>query len=586
MKTLKLFNGVISKESNDSPYINTELGYIIEPNALWLKNEIVEYYKTQQLNGEELNKTFHKSWAKIKNSSRYELLFHQIMHYFSTYGSEFKSEMYVPNEILELPNENIKFKVIKGYTKEEMIEKCLGLLQSGIALKRETIEDVINLLTNDLDYGFNGNENIKNKEAIIYLADKYNILPKDIMEFFRYIIYKTTDETLLIKNDYLINKIKESTYNPQKQFNDFGLIKLAEIFNRFKPLFLAFKNKCPQTINKISKLSKTYHKPLVVNKLNTVTSELLTKKDIHWLDNATPFAIFKALQACYSRMNGQNTFIYRIRNGKSWVKTKGINSVNQKNYNFILDYLKNKIDFTDKKFYLPKDIEYTLPTSEKMFVGNIPTGTKFHGEKLAVGIYWENQWGANDFDLSTIDRIGNKIGWNSEYKNNNNSLLYSGDLTNAINGAAEYMYATNGLSEPNLIYNNVYDGDSNSVFNFIIGKGDNIDYNYMINPNKVIANVKTISPQKESVLGFMLPNDKNNQTFILLNFGTGNMSVSSYNEQSDLMIKGLYEQWSNQYMFHNLINDLNGEIVNDPKTADYNYSIDSLEKDSFTKIFH
>jgi len=39
----------------------------------------------------------------------------------------------------------------------------------------------------------------------------------------------------------------------------------AEIFNRFKPLFLAFKTKCPKTINKISKLSKTYHKPLVSN---------------------------------------------------------------------------------------------------------------------------------------------------------------------------------------------------------------------------------------------------------------------------------------------------------------------------------
>jgi len=275
------------------------------------------------------------------------------------------------------------------------------------------------------------------------------------MEFFRYIIYKVTGETLLIKSNEVIEAIKNSNYNPTVQFEQFGLEKMAEIFNRFKPLFLAFKPKCSKTINKISKLSKTYHKPLITNPLNLVTSIVLTDDDRHWLDNATPFALFKALSACYNRINGQYTFAYRIRNGKSFIKTKKASGAIWPNYYFILYYLKEHFDLTDKKFFLPHDVEYALPTSEKMYVGNIPTGSKFYGESLAIGVYWENNWGANDLDLSGLN-IGGKVGWNAQYKQNKGSLMYSGDLTNAPSGAVEYLYAQNGLTEPTLITNNVF----------------------------------------------------------------------------------------------------------------------------------
>ena len=83
------------------------------------------------------------------------------------------------------------------------------------------------------------------------------------------------------------------------------------------------------------------------------------------------------------------------------------------------DSRKSKYSLNGKSFYLPSDVKYALPTSEKMFVGNIPTGTKFLGDNLAVGIYWENEWGATDLDLSAIN-IDGKVGWNSSYNQNNN----------------------------------------------------------------------------------------------------------------------------------------------------------------------
>ncbi len=582
MKTLKLFNAVVARAYNEKPYISEE-GYIIEPESVWAKDQIIAYYAAEKLSGNDLNKTFHKSWEKIKNSSRFELLVEQIRHYISTYGSNFQDEIYIPDEVLEVPELKLKYKVIKAYSKEEMTDKCLKILQSGIALKEETINDLLTVLTDELSYVFTGKEDIRNKEAIIKIADLYGVLPTDLMEFFRYIIYRATGQSLLIKSKEVIDLIKQSNFNPAVQFNKFGLEKLAQIFNRFKPLFLAFKKKCPKTINKISKLSKKYHKPIPQNPLNSATYQLLTKDDIHWLDNATPFALFKALQACYSRKKGQDYFVYRIRNGKSWVKERKSNKVVAKNYKFLKRYLAQRFNLSDKKIYLPKKIKFALPTSEKMFVGNIPTGTKFFGEKMAVGIYWENDWGASDLDLSGLN-IGGKIGWNAAYNKGEGELMYSGDIIDATDGAVEYLYANNGLLSPTLVQNNVYSGKNDCEYKIIIGKGSNISEDYMMNPNNLFAEIKCQSVQWQTILGIFMPND-NKQSFVLLNLGAGHAQVSANSQISTMATKALYQQWNKPYTFNKLVKLLGAEIVDSPDLADYDFSLDKLEKDSFTKLF-
>jgi len=582
MKTLKLFNAVLAKATNAKLFISED-GFVIEPSAVWAKDRILDYYRKEKLSGNDLNKTFHKSWKKIKTSSRFELLLEQIQHYISTYGSNFQDEIYIPDEILNIPETKIVFKVIRGYSKKELIGKCLSLLKSGMALKEETINDILSVLVEDLGYNFTGDEGIKNKEAIVKIADLYGVLPKDTMQFFRYIIYRVTGQSLLIKSKDVIDQIKNTNFNPTVQFNSFGLEKLAENFNRFKPLFLAFKKQCPKTINKISKLSKTYHKPLVQNPLNLVTSVLLTDKEKHWLDNATPYALFKALSACYSRMNGQDSFVYRIRNGKSWVQENETTPVNKKNYKFILEYLKDRFNLSGKKIFLPEDIKFALPTSEKMFVGNIPTGTRFYGEKLAVGVYWENSWGAHDLDLSGIN-IGGKVGWNSAYNQAYGSLMYSGDITSAPNGAVEYLYTRNGLESPTLVQNNVYSGAADCSYKIIIGKGDKISKEYMMNPNNLFAEIKCNSVQKQTILGIIIPK-KEKQCFVLLNFGAGHTRVSGNNKYSDIATKALYQQWNKPYTLNKLLYLLGSELVNEPGLADYDFSLDKLEKDSFIKLF-
>lgn len=582
MKTLKLFNAVVARESNEQSLISKD-GYVIESGALWAKNDIIHFLKKETLDVYGLNTTFHKSWKTILNSSREKLWMEQIRHYISTYGSDFQDTIYIPKEVLDVPDVKLAFKYIKSYSEAEMTARCLRLLQSGIALKEETIDDLLSVLVDELGYEFSGNESIRNKEAIVKIADLYGVLPSNTMEFFRYIIYRATGDTLLIKSNDVINDISSAKYNPAVQFEQFGLERIAEIFNRFKPLFLAFKNKCPKTINKIAKLSKTHHKPMVQNPLNLVTSVPLTRDDQHWLDRATPFALFKALSACHNRMAGQSAFTYRVRNGKSYVKTGKVSSVIWPNYEFLFEYMKGRFDLTGMKFFLPQDLEYALPTSEKMYVGHIPTGSKFYGEALAVGVYWENQWGAHDLDLSGLN-IAGKIGWNAHYNMEDGGLLYSGDMTDAPNGAVEYLYAQHGLNAPTLVQNNVYSGSGNCEYKIIVGKGDQVDYNYMMNPNNLFLEAKCQSVQRQTILGMMIP-EKEQQSFVLLNMGAGEIRVSGNSEVSQNATQALYQQWSNPLSFREMIIELGGQIVEDKALADYDFSLDHLQKDSFVKVF-
>ena len=99
LKTLKLFNAVLHKDTNSKPFISKE-GFIISSGAIWTKDEIVRHLLNEKLSGNDLNKTFHKSWKTIQESSRFELLQHQILHYISTYGSDFKDEVYIQVKFL------------------------------------------------------------------------------------------------------------------------------------------------------------------------------------------------------------------------------------------------------------------------------------------------------------------------------------------------------------------------------------------------------------------------------------------------------------------------------------------------------
>lgn len=176
------------------------------------------------------------------------------------------------------------------------------------------------------------------------------------------------------------------------------------------------------------------------------------------------------------------------------------------------------------------------------------------------------------------------MGWNAAYNQDDGNLMYSGDMTSAPNGAVEYLYAAKGLSAPTLIMNNVYSGSSDCGYKIVIGKGDYISREYMMNPNHLFAEVKCNSVQRQTVLGMLLPKGEK-QCFVLLNFGAGHTRVSGNSEISVMAANALYQQWYEPMSFNLLVTELGASLTSEKEEADFDFSLESLEKDSFTKIF-
>lgn len=565
--SLKLFN-VVPAGNTATIHLKNGLKYgiVIDENAAYATAAILAYFKKNQLTGKQLNATFHKSWKVIKDSSREELYLQQILHYLTTYGTDFQSDfIYIPAEKLKLPKiKQLPIRVIRGVGKEELIQKALAMLSSGVALEETTIDDLLALLAL-LNYQFKSVDGIKNKEALIKIIAKTGVYPTNPIAFLRYLVYLATDSTLLIKSNKAITAIKEKQLNIAFHLNHFGLENCATIFNRFKPLWLAFKANKDNVplINKIAKLSKTHHVPMPVDVLNTITSIQYKKKEVKAaLANVNNFRKIRLLHALNNRIHSANIFLYRVRNGKAFAKASPQAdklAYYQKIYKVVYASLVDSLDLEGKKIKYPTNIDYALPASEKMFIGNIPTGTRITAKKLVAGVYWENQWGARDLDLSALNLSG-KIGWNAAYQSD--GLMYSGDMTDATNGATELLYANKKIAIPALANLNIFTGEDKCKFKMIIGSAPKVSNNYMFNPNELILEVETEMKSRQQILGlFLPPTESSPMSFTIVNTGFGNIAVSGNSEHSDNARAALYFQYAHPISFKQLLLDAGAEIV-------------------------
>jgi hypothetical protein len=534
MTELKLFNRSLVRNSDGATYAQVielalKVGYIIHPSCV--NKTVVEFLKTKQVN---YNSTFYKTFKDITDKTRFELFVDQCLHYMSTYGTNFEGTPYIPNDEPELIQYST-YKVILPITQEECIERCEKMLFSGIALKQETIEDVLTLL-DEFKYTIDI-EKVKNKEAKMFLCKKLGILPSDPVEMVRFLVYNVTGKTLLIKDRVTIFTIKNSKIDISKIVEKFGYEKLSEVFFRFKPIFLAFKgnkvnNKC---VNKLRKLANTNHKPLELGYFERLLGFEQDLTKLHEkLSKVTNFKKVLLLQTINIRLKETEMKSFGIRNGKLYMK-ENTNTINMAYlskvyaiiYQSLIDSLKEKACVIN----IPKGVNITIPTSEKSFVGNYPIGTSFDFSETdcIVGINWKNVDGANDLDLSLMTIDGKKYGWNASYTNERNSIIYSGDMTYAEPDATELYYAGKGFT-PSIVKVNMFGGSPNSKFKMFLAseKIGNIHKNYMVDPNNVLFTVDMEMDSKEKSLGVLT-----GEKFILAQFRTGNGRVS-YNSITDL----------------------------------------------------
>lgn len=565
----KVFKCVLS--DIDGFYIDFNRGIIVSGAS----NKVIDDIKDQLVNQCQLNKSFHKSWNIVENSDRIKLLEEQIKHYLSTYGTNFEGAVYEPNEDLGLPS-NFKFSLVVGVDKDTIKHKSFDILKSGIALEQDKINSLLNIiefLSLDLQDVYN-NSNNKEFNARLVLKGVKASTPEECL---RACVIMSTGSSLIIKNQESVDLIKESDFNPEHIFTSMGLKRVSEIFNRFKPLFLAYKNKCPKTVNKISRLSKTNHKALPVNPLNNVTRKVITED----ISCSKTFTLLRAYNALHAYSGGKKSVAYKIRNGKGWCEEKDV-TVNDEVIRYNKSILKREIlsrlNVDGKEFYIPEGVTYALPTSEKKMFGGIPYGSSVEGNNLAVGVYWENSWGATDLDLSGVS-LNSKVGWNSEY--NSNGLLYSGDMTNAPEGAVEYLHCKNGTHEPTLIMNNVYSGEDTCKYRIVVGSGVSVDTDYMMSKDNLIFHCDTKSQSKNTYLGLMTNSDGLGK-FTLTNLSVGNARVSSDNEVSIAARKALLEDLEKQATLNDLLKD---HLVNYKSDDVVDLSPDKLGTDTLVNLF-
>lgn len=258
MSTIKLFGKAFKQEGLPISTVNHKampLGYIVHPDCCG--REVWNFLETQKINH---NATFYKEWQDVTSKTRWELLIDQVIHYASTYGTDFEGEPYVPNEA-PINIDYTKFKLILPITRDEAIERCEKML-GGMALKQETIEQILSVFKQcqhvpNLDL-------IKNKEALMFICVNQGIVPNDPVEMVRFIVYLATGKTLLIKDKATLEEIQRSNIDISK----FNLEKLSTVFFRFKPIFLALKHnkvRNSSTVNRLRKLAEKNHVPNKVN---------------------------------------------------------------------------------------------------------------------------------------------------------------------------------------------------------------------------------------------------------------------------------------------------------------------------------
>ena len=555
---VKLFNISIEDSRNEVDYVTLnnsamQVGYIVHPNACNLATQQFIY----SISG-NVNSTFYQNWEDVTSKTRFELFIDQLLHYVTTYGTDFACEGngYVPNSTPVGPVYISLFKdykVIMPCTEEDVYNRCMDMLTSGIAMKQATIETIVDyvveyvtvndlLTTGELDI-----DDIANREAVTLLCDELGIAPNKKFDLFRYIMYKTTGSTLIIKNKPTINAIIRS--NTQFDFNtlsDKQLIGLASIFYRFKPLFLAFKKTCntgayystPVTsrnahvINKIRRMAPKYHTPLAESVMATMLGKAHDSTVI--TETATQmntFQIIRLMNTIIERLNRTDEkAMYIVRNGKMFVKDAKSYDGMITYYATVFNILKNELvsRLSEKATYVkyPKNMVLACPTSEKNFVGDLPFGTymDLQDSDSFIGIYWKEEWGTHDFDLSVLNINGIKVGWDSRYYSDNQDVVYSGDMTSARPEATEIMLFKKGATDGSVMVNR-YNGRDGSKFRFFGGVEPNMKLrrNYMVDPNFIKFSADVVSDTVEKTIGLL-----NDGRFYVMALGSGNSIVSSH----------------------------------------------------------
>jgi hypothetical protein len=511
-------------------------GYL--PQTACCTQEVLNFVKSEEYNP---NSTFYKTFADVTNKDRFELLIDQLLHYADVYGlGRRDAEVYCPNG----DPINIDYRtytVIKAVTPREFYDMCINCINAGAALATTTLDSLIAYIVERVqkdNYPIDLSA-VANRDAQCMLSVKLGLYPTDGAGIIRVLYYKVFGNPMPIQGHMQLNALygrktrwggrTEATANVANidltTMTNEQKVALSEVFYRYKKFLLGLKRvkKNRAVINQLRRMAEKNHKPTTLGFWETITNlsrkEVAERleKELDKLDNN--FKIARLIQMFeLRRLQNLNKSrrIFTVRNGKVWLDKNSVapyagwwQSVREALVMKLIENIKAKrLETSPYAQYVkfPKNLELACPVSEKKFLGNVPFGSVYNlaGSNNYFGVYWRNEWGTHDFDLSFVSDQGNKLGWNSDYYNEGKNIVFSGDMTNAAPEATEMFYASGDVELPNgnLILNR-YSGEPDSQWRLFFGqdKISNFGKNYMVDPNTILFSEMGKSTSKEQIVG-------------------------------------------------------------------------------------
>ena len=499
-----------------------------------------------------------------------DLISKQLLHYIEIYG------LNTPGLFnLEMDNGKImSLNYVQGITEGELGAKVEKIIRTNAPFK--DVEALVKMIGN---YGIQYDiSTVANNELRVnlFIGETDTFANGD--DAVRWLCLKATGDSLLIKSEEVRSKIGDFKWNGLNGFLDRHAYQLAGVFNRHKKLILATKR--PETravINRISRLSKRHHVPIreAINKTFIARALADTNFDFSVLDRIGVRDKFRYLNLLEYKVLGNSHDVFFVRNGKVFVRdgrpAPNWVQINRVRKAVLASLWSNLSHLGGKNILLDSNVKIGLPISRKQAIGNLPYGSRVNvGDNgISAGIYWENRWGARDLDLSTINTDGNRVGWGQMSGYGDNQVIFSGDITNAPEGAMEFM--TSKKSKHGLFVN-IYSGTVGCKMEVVVGTDDANKQTWI---DKPIIREETTLDSRGMVIGFV----KNNEYVAW----SGRLSGSRSNFDADVnpyLARGLAFHWTvNDLLDHFEVEyDLENEA-----NKDYDYDL-SYAGFSFDKL--
>ncbi len=506
-----------------------------------------------------------------ETASLEHLLMKQIMHYIEVYG------LNAPGLFnLEVRDGTIVvMRFVHGITVAELELKVQDLLYANAPVKDAAqVKRIVEEYNLEFDINRVANNELR---VILWESGKnaYNAFTSgdDVV---RFMCYEATDgDALLIKSKEVIAAISKAKWTPF--FFELHVLPLAQVFNRHKKLILAAKNKeTASVINRIARMSKKRHVPVRESIAKTFVRKALIGEGFDTagaLGHVSHRDKFKYLNLLAQRRVGSTIASFKIRNGKVHIRgdrpVYSSGDITRVEAAVMGSLAADLAHLKGQTILLDKNVDYGLPTSRKQTVGNLPFGTLVtsHSNEISSGMYWENEWGASDLDLSTIDLDGNRVGWGGIGAYSPNSgVTFSGDLTDARDGAMEFMTSR---SKDYGLFVNIYTGKNGSKMELLVGEGKGNKHWI----GETLIREKHTLNSKNSVIGFV-----KGKTFVVY---AGRLNHNRVSGASPIVNESRANFWTLQRLFNALDVkfdvDRQEDVVYNHDLSYSSFSFDKLE---------